>query len=199
MFPPNFGRKGVTRAAGADRRSVLFSAEGIASLDQVVRKYPVNRCFLIKAILHQLFEISGGLRRVGIIKTDRETALLPIFAFSPLNIENGDRIGQTGRLLKRAGSPTGLRIFFILNLMEGCGLRWGQSKYCSAELARLILEHQSLVCTYPRAMARSSESAPANAGDESDLLLRLQVGKQCVSDPSAIPAAGIKPHKCRLT
>jgi hypothetical protein len=96
MFSPDFGRKRVTRATGSNHRAVFFLAQGIAALNQVIRKYPVNGRVLIETILNQLFKIRCGLGCIRIKKSDRETALLPVFTFSPLNIENRDRIRQTG-------------------------------------------------------------------------------------------------------
>src|SRR5580704_533756 len=94
MSSPNFGRQRVPWTARPNHASILSSAERIAPLDQVIWKHPVNGRFLIKAVLNQLFEIRRRLRSIGVIKCDRKTAFLPFFAFSPLNVENGDRICQ---------------------------------------------------------------------------------------------------------
>ncbi len=96
MFSPYFCLQRVTGTACSYSGAILALAERIAALDQVIRKHPVDCCFLVEAILNQLFEIRAGSRRVGVKKTDRESALLPVFAFPPLNVEYGHRICQTG-------------------------------------------------------------------------------------------------------
>jgi hypothetical protein len=83
----------VTRATGTDYVAIFLLTKRVSALDQVVRNNSVNRGFDIEFFPHQFFEIVHCIGRSLFIKIEGETADLPLFPFSPLQVEDRYFIG----------------------------------------------------------------------------------------------------------
>ena len=92
MFPADFGRERVARSACSNNGPIILFAERISALNKIVWEYSVKGGVVVKTILDELLEVGDSLRRVRIVESDRENALLAVRPFSPLKIEYCDRI-----------------------------------------------------------------------------------------------------------